>query len=123
EFKKSRDEAEANKAMQQEAWEHLLALDEWPVRTRQMTFDMAGGVRSIFRDIAPFIGTWEDKASAKSGDQPIDITWQGRQTSGVVGMRDLLKLSSDLANLPVLTTDQSHHDFAAYISTKTVAPD
>jgi hypothetical protein len=123
EFKKARDEAEANKAMQQEAWDHLLALDEWPVRTRQMTFDMAGGVRSIFRDIAPFIGPWEDKSSAKTGDQSIDITWQGRQISGVIGMRDLLKLSSDLGNLPELATDQSHHDFAAYISTKTVASD
>lgn len=123
EFKKARDEAEANKAMQQEAWDHLLALDEWPVRTRQMTFDMAGGVRSIFRDIAPFIGPWEDKSSAKTGDQSIEITWQGRQTSGVVGMRDLLKLSSDLANLPELATDQTHHDFAAYISTKQVGSD
>lgn len=123
EFKKSRDEAEANKAMQQEAWEHLLALDTWPVRTRQMTFDMAGGVRSIFRDIAPFVAPWEDKASAKSGDQSIDITWQGRQTGGVVGMRDLLKLSSDLANLPELATDQTHHDFAAYVSTKPVGAD
>ncbi len=119
EFKKARDEAEANKAMQQGAWDHLLALDEWPVRTRQMTFDMAGGVRSIFRDIAP----WEEKSSAKTGDQSIDITWQGRQTSGVVGMRDLLKLSSDLANLPELATDQTHHDFAAYISTKPVGSD
>jgi len=123
EFKKARDEAEANKAMQQEAWDHLLALDEWPVRTRQMTFDMAGGVRSIFRDIAPFIGPWEDKSSAKTGDQTIDITWQGRQTSGVVGMRDLLKLSSDLANLPELATDQTSYDFGAYISTKPVGSD
>ena len=123
EFKKARDEAEASKGTLQEAWDHLLALDEWPVRTRQMTFDMAGGVRSIFRDIAPFIGPWEDKSSAKTGDQSIDINWQGRQTSGVVGMRDLLKLSSDLANLPELATDQSHYDFGAYISTKPVGSD
>ena len=123
EFRKARDEAEANKAMQQEAWNHLLALKEWPVRTRQMTFDMAGGVRSIFRDIAPFIGPWEDKISTKTGDQSLDVTWQGRQTSGVVGMRDLLKLSADFANLPDLVTDQTHHDFAAYISTKPVGSD
>jgi len=121
EFKKARDEAEANEVLQQEAWNHLLALDEWPVRTRQMTFDMAGGVRSIFRDIAPFIGTWEDKSTAKAGDQSIDITWQGRQISGTVGMRDALKLLADNHNLPELSTDQTHHDFAAYISTKTVS--
>jgi len=123
EFKRARDEAEANKAMQQEAWDHLLALDEWPVRTRQMTFDMAGGVRSIFRDIAPYVGPWEDKSSAKTGDQSIEITWQGRQISGVVGMRDLVKLSSDLMNLPDLATDQTHYDFGAFISTKPVGPE
>ena len=121
EFKKARDEVEANDVLQQEAWNHLLALDEWPVRTRQMTFDMAGGVRSIFRDIAPFIGSWEDKSTAKAGDQSIEITWQGRQISGTVGMRDALKLLADNHNLPELSTDQTHYDFAAYISTKTVS--
>jgi hypothetical protein len=88
-----------------------------------MTFDMAGGVRSIFRDIAPFIGTWEDKSTAKAGDQSIDITWQGRQISGTVGMRDALKLLADNHNLPELSTDQTHYDFAAYVSTKTVSDD
>ena len=121
EFKTARDEAEANEVLLQEAWDHLLALDEWPVRTRQMTFDMTGGVRSIFRDIAPFIGTWEDRSTAKAGDQPIDITWQGRQITGTVGMRDPLKLTADNHNLPELSTDQTHYDFGAYISTKVVS--
>jgi len=55
--------------MQKEAWDHLLALDEWPVRTRQMTIDLSSGVRSTFRDIAPFIAPWEDKGAVRSGDQ------------------------------------------------------
>ncbi|HOC54133.1 MAG TPA: DUF6079 family protein [Verrucomicrobiota bacterium] len=122
EFKKARDEADANEVLQQEAWKHLLALDEWPVRTRQMTFDMAGGVRSIFRDISDFVAPWEDKSTAKAGDQAIDITWQGRQITGLVGMRDLPKLQADNQNLPEISTDQTFYDFAAYISTRT-APD
>lgn len=120
EFKRARDEAEANEAMLQEAWDHLLALDEWPVRTRQMTFDMTSGVRSIFRDIAPFIGPWEDKYTAQAEDQTIEIDWQGRRITGIVGMRDLVRLSADLLNLPELATDRDHHDCAAYVSTRPV---
>ena len=70
EFKKARDEAEANEVLRQEAWDHLLALDEWPVRTRQMTFDMAGGVRSIFRDIAPFVGPWRTGVRPRPATSP-----------------------------------------------------
>lgn len=118
EFKKVRDEAEANEAMQNEAWQHLLALDEWPVRTRQMTFDLSGGVRSIFRDIAPFIAPWEDKTTAKAGDQDISIEWQRREIFGLVGMRDLPKLQADNHSLPDLQTDDTHRDFALLVSTK-----
>jgi len=121
EFRRARDEAEANQAMLQEAWDHLLALDEWPVRTRQMTFDMTSGVRSIFRDIAPFIGPWEDKYKAKAEDQTIEVVWQGRQLYGLVGMRDLVRITADLLNLPELATDQSSHDFAVYVSSKPIA--
>jgi len=100
EFQKARDEAESNEAMQKEAWDHLLALDEWPVRTRQMTIDLSSGVRSTFRDIAPFIAPWEDKGAVRSGDQNLDVVWQGRQITGRVGMRDLGRMFSDSQALP-----------------------
>jgi len=121
EFRKVRDEAESNEALLKEAWDHLLALDEWPVRTRQMTIDMSNGVRSIFRDIAPFIAPWEDRASARAGDQTLDVVWQGRQTSGRVGMRDLGRMSSENQVLPSIDSDQTDYDFAVYIGTRPAA--
>jgi len=121
EFSKARDEAESNEAMQKEAWDHLLALDEWPVRTRQMTIDLSSGVRSTFRDIAPFIAPWEDRGASRSGDQNLDVIWQGRQISGRVGMRDLGRMFSDNLPLPPIESDQTDLDFAVYIGTRHVA--
>jgi hypothetical protein len=118
EFRKAKDEAESNKAMQQEAWEHLLALDEWPVRTRQMTIDLSGGVKSIFRDIAPFVGPWEDRSSARAGDQDIDVNWQGRQVIGLAGMRDLARVVSENGRLPAVESDQSDRDFCLFVSSR-----
>jgi hypothetical protein len=121
EFTKARDEAESNEAMQKEAFEHLLALDEWPVRTRQMTIDLSNGVRSIFRGIAPFIAPWEDQGSIRSGDQNMDVVWQGRQITGRVGMRDLGRMYSENLSLPPIESDQTDLDFAVYIGTRHVA--
>jgi hypothetical protein len=121
EFSKARDEAEANESMQREAWGHILALDEWPVRTRQMTIDLSGGVRSIFRDIAPFVAPWEDRSQKRSGDQTLDVIWQGRQVSGRVGMRDLGRIAADNQVLPAVDTDQTDYDYAVYIGTRYVA--
>lgn len=118
EFQKARDEAESNEVMQQEAWDHLLALDEWPVRTRQMTLDLSGGVKSVFRDIAPFVAPWEDRDRARAGDQEAEIVWQGRQIQGRVGMRDLSRMASDSLPLPGIDSDQSDHDFAVFIGTR-----
>ncbi|MBI4774968.1 MAG: hypothetical protein HY788_12455 [Deltaproteobacteria bacterium] len=121
EFSKARDEAESNEAMQKEAWDHLLALDEWPVRTRQMTIDLSSGVRSTFRDIAPFIAPWEDRGAARSGDQNLDVIWRGRQISGRVGMRDLGRMFSENLPLPPIESDQTDLDFAVYIGARHVA--
>ena len=118
EFSKARDEAESNEAMQKEAWDHLLALDEWPVRTRQMTIDLSSGVRSTFRDIAPFIAPWEDRSAARSGDQNLDVVWQGRQITGRVGMRDLGRMFSENLPLSPIESDQTDLDFAVYIGTR-----
>jgi len=119
EFQKARDEAEANELMRHEAWEHLLALDEWPVKTRQMTINLAGGVKSIFRDIAPFMGGWEDP-KARRGEQTLEVIWQGRQIEGLISMRDLARSASDNLPLPAISSDQTDLDFAVFVSTKPV---
>ena len=121
EFSKARDEAESNEVMQKEAWEHLLALKEWPIRTRQMTIDLSNGVRSIFRDVAPFFTSWEDRGNERSGDQNLDIIWQGRQITGRVAMRDLGRIFSENQVLPPIESDQTDLDFAVYISSRPVA--
>lgn len=121
EFKKARDEAESNEVMQREAWDHLVGLDAWPIRTRQMTIDLANGNSSIFREISPFIGTWEDHASAKAGDQTIDLTWQGRNIAGLVGMRNIGKLASENIPLPAINTDETDNDFEVIVGTAPVA--
>ncbi|MCL5958108.1 MAG: hypothetical protein M1358_02125, partial [Chloroflexi bacterium] len=123
EFEKARDEAEANTLMQQQAWEHLLALDEWPIRTRQMTIDLSSGVKSIFRDIAPFTAQWKDKSKSGGAAQIIDITWQGRQVQGRVEMRNLASHSTDNLPLPPIDTDQTDQDFAAFVSDRSVPAD
>ncbi|HYB04190.1 MAG TPA: hypothetical protein VED17_07000 [Nitrososphaerales archaeon] len=118
EFKKARDDAEANEMILREAWEHLLALDEWPIRTRQMTIDLSGGVESIFREIAPYVGPWEDKISESRGDQTMEIIWQGRQIFGLVGMRDLAKIPGDGFYLPSVSSEETDRDFAVFIGTR-----
>lgn len=120
EFQKARDEVESNEVMVKEAWEHLLALDEWPIRTRQITIDLSSGVRSIFRAVAPFTTPWEERQSVRSRDQPLEINWQGRQTSGLVGMRDLRRLASNNVPLPSIDTSQTDNDFSVIIGSKAV---
>ncbi|MCF7634650.1 MAG: hypothetical protein LLF82_000114 [Dehalococcoides mccartyi] len=120
EFSKARDEAESNEAMQKDAWEHLLALKEWPIRTRQMTIDLSSGVRSIFRDIAPFFTSWEDRGE-RAGDQNLDIVWEGRQITGRVAMRDFGRIFSESQVLPPIESDQTDLDFSVYISSRPVA--
>jgi hypothetical protein len=118
EFVKAKDEAESNEAMRKEAWEHLLALDEWPVRTRQMTIDLSGGLKSTFREIAPFSPPWADKAAARSGERRMDVVWNGRQVSGRVEMRDLGRMLAENQPLPPIESDRTDLDFAVYIGTR-----
>ena len=121
EFRKARDEAESNELMQKEAWDHLLALDEWPISTRQMTIDLSNGVRSIFRDISSFMAPWKDRGSGRSGDQEIDVNWQGRQVSGLIGMRDLGRVHAEKQMLPTIDSDQTERDFAVFVGTKSIS--
>lgn len=118
EFEKARIEAESNRLMQQEAWKHLLALDEWPVRTRQMTYDLSSGVKSIFRDIAAFVGPWEDRSRARAGPQNLSVNWQNRLIAGRIEMLDLGKVVSDGLILPAIASPETDLDFAAFVGTK-----
>jgi len=109
EFKKARDEAESNEVMQKEAWEHMLGMAEWEVQTRQMKIDLSNGVRSIFRDIAPF---------ANQGEQTLEVNWQGRIVAGTVGMRDLARTADDNLMLPAINSDESDNDYSILVSTR-----
>ena len=111
EFQRARDEAESNPAMTQAAWKALLGLDEWLVRTRQMTIDLAShGGQSLFRRVAP-----RDDGQR---DLTLDLLWKGRQIFGAVGMRDFHDLAVRRLPLPALETDQSDLDFGVFISTR-----
>jgi len=115
EFQKARDDAEANPSECQAAWKHLLALDEWIVRTRQMNADLSGGVRSIFRSVAS-----EDDHPAY---RTLVIRWQGRQTSGRIGMGELGRVANENRTLPAIGSDETDLDFAVFIGTKPVTSD
>ena len=77
--------------------------------------------KSIFRDIAPFVAPWEAKSSATTGDQTMDINWQGRQIAGTGGHARPARMAAENAPLAApIDTDQTDLDFAVYISTKPV---
>ncbi|MEW5899811.1 MAG: hypothetical protein AB1652_11665, partial [Bacillota bacterium] len=118
EFRKARDEAEANEVMVREAWEHLLALGEWPVRNRQMTIDLSSQVRSIFHKIAPPGFGPEDPSLAPAREKTMEIIWQGRQVAGRVEMCDLGRMAAENVPLPPLDSAQTDLDFAVLISTR-----
>jgi hypothetical protein len=119
EFRKARDEAESNQARQREAWEFLLALDEWPVQTRQMTLDLSGGVKSLFREIAPSGGQpVQLRLGGRTDDQVVEVTWRGRRVAGLVAMRNLARMASENTPLRRIDTDQTDLDFALYVSSR-----
>ncbi len=121
EFQKARDEAESNPTMQAEAWQHLLGLAEWPIRTRQMTIDLSGGVRSMFHTIAPAFGAADARFTAGGSSGELEVVWVGRQVTGSVMMRDLAKLANEGTPVLGIHTDQTGHDFHVLISTKPVS--
>jgi hypothetical protein len=113
EFQKACDEVESNEVMLSEAWISLLAMDEWPVKTRQMTIDLANGIRSVFREVAPAIDHAPQDINA-------EIVWKGRTISGVVAMRDFTGIAQSGSGLPPLRTDETENDFAVYIGIRHV---
>lgn len=115
-WSKARNEAEASEKMQSEAWQHLLGLDEWPVKTRKMTYDLSHGVRSIFREISPFITTLDDSVIRKRGHQIIEVLWKNRKILGKVEMVDLRASLKENRPLSLLETDQTDIDFSIVVS-------
>lgn len=122
EFRKARDEAEGNEVMQREAWAHLLGLDEWPVKTRTMTLDLSNGVKSMFREIAPFEAAWRERTLWRREGIPLEVNWKGRYVSGLVGMKDLGRLAADHQLLPQINTAETDYDFAVYVGLRAVSP-
>ena len=120
EFDKARNQAEANEVMQREAWEHLLALGDWTVKTRQVTVDLANGVRSTFREIAP-VSSWTDSYAAKPAEKTLDVTWQGRQVSGTIVMKDLAKVANSPSLVPAINSDETDLDFAVVVGLRSVS--
>jgi len=110
EFRKARDEVEANELLVQEAWENLLDFGEWLVRTRQMTMDLSHGHQSLFHGYV-------------KNDQPLEIAWQGRQVTGLTGMRDLTRIVAHNQALPAIDSDQTDQDFAVFIGKRPVSPE
>jgi len=103
-FETARAAAADSEIEQQQAWEALLAFQEWGVATALMTMDLTFGIRSVFREIAP--------ASHKD----LTLTWHGRETSGRLYMRDLLQESRREIPLPTINSEQTDLDFAVFIS-------
>ena len=52
-FQKARGQAENSEVQQRDAWNQLLGLDGWEIKTSLLTMDLARSTKSIFRGIAP----------------------------------------------------------------------
>lgn len=114
EFQKARDEVESDEKARQDAWSFLLGLAQWPVKARQTVTDLANGTRSLFSPIAATSSPYEKS-------QPFEVIWQGREITGTIGMRDLLRMGN--APLPQIQSDETDHDFAIYVATAPVSPE
>ena len=109
-FQKARAEAEQDEVARRQAWEALLALNGWEIKSALMTLDLASGIRSLFRDIAP------------ASQTDLILKWHGREIGGRVYMRDLLDIAKRGAMLPSINSAETGLDYALFISS-TPAPD
>ncbi len=103
-FQKLRAEAAQDENQRRQAWEQLLDLDGWEITTHLMTLDLASGLRSIFREIAP------------ASQTDITVKWHGREISGRVYMRDLLSIVKRNAQLPNINSPATGLDYALFVS-------
>lgn len=105
-FEKARNQADGHQAKQRQAWERLLGLEDWKIESPLLTINLAQGVKSIFRGIAPADG------------QDIEVSWHNRTIKGRVAMRDLLDAATKLTPLPALNTAETDLDFIVYVSSR-----
>ncbi len=103
-FQRARSEAEQNEIYRRDAWHQLLRLDGWQVETNFLTLELASGIQSLFRDVAP-----ERQAD-------ILLKWHGREVTGRVYMRNLLDIATRGAMLPSINSAETGLDFAVFIS-------
>ncbi len=98
-FSRKRSEAENSEVSIVKAWEHLLGLKPWNIKTGLATLDLCS-ISSIFSEIAP------------TGDKDIRVLWHNREIQGKIYMRDFFKIQ----HLPSLKTSDSGNDFFVFIS-------
>jgi len=103
-FARARAEAEASEVLRRDAWHQLLSLDGWQVNTNFMTLDLATGISSIFREIAP------------ESQQDITIRWHGREISGRVYMKNLRDTARKSGLLPNINSPDTGLDFSVFVS-------
>jgi hypothetical protein len=103
-FDLARAAAASDAAQQRRAWEALLALESWELRTPRLRTDLACGTVSIFHRIAPAEQT------------TCQLPWHGRLIKGIVYMRNLAEAASQQADWPPIDSADTGHDFAVFIS-------
>jgi hypothetical protein len=101
-FQKARNEAEQNEVAQKQAWEALLALDDWRISTGLMTLDLAFGIKSVFRSVGP------------ESQTDLTLKWHNRELTGRVYMRNLLDIAKRGAMLPSINSPDTGLDFAVF---------
>jgi hypothetical protein len=105
-FQKARGHAENSEVQQRDAWNQLLGLDGWEIKTSLLTMDLARNTKSLFRGIAP------------AEQKDFEVEWHGRTIKGRVYMRDLLEIASKGQALPPINSPDTDHDFAVFISNR-----
>ena len=105
-FQKARGRAENSEVQQREAWNQLLGLDGWEIKTSLLTMDLARNTKSLFRGIAP------------AEQKDFEVEWHGRTIQGRVYMRDLLEIATKGQALPPINSPDTDHDFAIFISNR-----
>lgn len=103
-FARAKAEAENSRNKRREAWRQLLALDGWPVQSNFMTTDLARGIRSLFRAIAP------------ENTTDVTISWHNREITGRVFMRDLMDIVTNNRIIPSVNSAETGLDFSVFIS-------
>jgi hypothetical protein len=105
-FQKARSRAEDSEVLQKAAWDQLLGLDGWEIKTTLLTMNLAPNIKSLFRGIAP------------AEQEDFEVEWHGRTIKGRVYMRDLLDIASKSQALPPINSPDTDHDFAVFISNR-----